>query len=254
MRKILFVFALVFSAGGVVEAQVLDQANTTTVNSGWTVDNVNYTNLAQSFTADMNGPLNKIVVSVDPATVDGTFSLVIRDGNGYTGTVLATEYFTLTTTTPFGEFSIPITTSVNIVSGNQYTFIIDEFSGTGSAAFHGTNDTYTGGILYQTIFGSTELSFPSYDMWFKTFISGPDTYSTIDISSCMSYTSPSGNYTWTADGTYNDTIPNAGGGDSIMTINLTVINLTDQTAGAIDASLCYGDSTTIELGSTEAGV
>src|SRR5690606_6661206 len=35
-------------------------------------------------------------------------------------------------------------------------------------------------------------------------------------------TSPSGNITWTTNGTYQDTIPNAAGCDSIITINLTV--------------------------------
>ena len=46
--------------------------------------------------------------------------------------------------------------------------------------------------------------------------------STISATGCTSYTSPSGNYTWTVDGQYMDTIPNAGGCDSIMTINLTL--------------------------------
>ncbi len=41
------------------------------------------------------------------------------------------------------------------------------------------------------------------------------------VASC-SYTSPSGNYTWDSSGVYTDTIPNAGGCDSILTINLTV--------------------------------
>jgi Secretion system C-terminal sorting domain len=46
--------------------------------------------------------------------------------------------------------------------------------------------------------------------------------SAINITECFSYTSPSGNYTWTTSGTYLDTIPNAAGCDSLMTINLTI--------------------------------
>ncbi len=45
----------------------------------------------------------------------------------------------------------------------------------------------------------------------------------VSETACNSYTSPSGNYTWTSSGMYVDTIPNAAGCDSIMTINLTII-------------------------------
>jgi hypothetical protein len=48
------------------------------------------------------------------------------------------------------------------------------------------------------------------------------TSSSIIESACSSYTSPSGKYTWTEAGTYKDTIPNAAGCDSIITIDLTI--------------------------------
>ncbi len=48
------------------------------------------------------------------------------------------------------------------------------------------------------------------------------TLSTINRRVCKSYISPSGNYTWINNGTYTDTILNAKGCDSIITINLTV--------------------------------
>jgi hypothetical protein len=51
------------------------------------------------------------------------------------------------------------------------------------------------------------------------------TYATIDESTCDVYTSPSGNYNWNSSGTYADTIPNVFGCDSILTINLTVIEV-----------------------------
>lgn len=53
-------------------------------------------------------------------------------------------------------------------------------------------------------------------------INSVSTSSTINQTVCNSYTSPSGNYTWTSSGTYLDTIPNAAGCDSIITINLLV--------------------------------
>ncbi len=46
--------------------------------------------------------------------------------------------------------------------------------------------------------------------------------SSISITACQQYTSPSGNYTWTISGTYMDTIPNSTGCDSVITINLAI--------------------------------
>ena len=43
-------------------------------------------------------------------------------------------------------------------------------------------------------------------------------------TACDSFTSPSGSYTWTSSGTYLDTIPSIIGCDSIITINLAIIN------------------------------
>ncbi len=50
----------------------------------------------------------------------------------------------------------------------------------------------------------------------------PNSFATISATACESYTSPSGNFTFTADGTYMDTISSASGCDSILTINLDI--------------------------------
>lgn len=55
---------------------------------------------------------------------------------------------------------------------------------------------------------------------------------------CSSYTSPSGNQTWTIEGTYTDTIPNATGCDSVMTINL----LLNSSSSLLNLSACYSYS------------
>ncbi len=49
-----------------------------------------------------------------------------------------------------------------------------------------------------------------------------NTTATLTEVACKSYTVPSGNATYTIGGVYNDTIPNVGGCDSILTINLTI--------------------------------
>ncbi|MCH8330895.1 MAG: T9SS type A sorting domain-containing protein [Bacteroidetes bacterium] len=48
----------------------------------------------------------------------------------------------------------------------------------------------------------------------------------ITETACDSYTSPSGNYTWTSSGNYMDTILNVEGCDSVIAINLTISNAT----------------------------
>jgi hypothetical protein len=47
-------------------------------------------------------------------------------------------------------------------------------------------------------------------------------YATTSVAACETYTSPSGNYTWTSSGNYQDTIQNIYGCDSVININLTI--------------------------------
>ncbi|MFA6403586.1 MAG: hypothetical protein WCX31_18475 [Salinivirgaceae bacterium] len=48
------------------------------------------------------------------------------------------------------------------------------------------------------------------------------TISSMDITACFDYISPSSNYVWTSSGIYTDTIQNITGCDSIITIDLTI--------------------------------
>lgn len=49
-----------------------------------------------------------------------------------------------------------------------------------------------------------------------------NTSNNLTESACDEFISPSGIYTWTTTGIYNDTIPNAGGCDSVLTVDLTI--------------------------------
>jgi ELWxxDGT repeat protein len=53
----------------------------------------------------------------------------------------------------------------------------------------------------------------------------PSTSSELEAVGCESYVAPGGRYVWKESGTYVDTIPNAAGCDSIITIHLTVNHL-----------------------------
>ncbi|GAB4252024.1 MAG: hypothetical protein Kow0079_06470 [Vicingaceae bacterium] len=91
----------------------------------------------------------------------------------------------------------------------------------GSAASFPNRLTVVGSDL---IFAAGDAT-NGYELWkLGSGSSCTNTSSTISPTACNSYTSPSGNYTWTTSGTYMDTIPNAAGCDSIITIQLTISN------------------------------
>lgn len=58
--------------------------------------------------------------------------------------------------------------------------------------------------------------------YYRNFTPPCESSSSITVAACDSYTVPSGDETYTADGIYEDTIPNHLGCDSIMTIDLTI--------------------------------
>jgi hypothetical protein len=57
-----------------------------------------------------------------------------------------------------------------------------------------------------------------------------------NVSACGSYTSPSGLYTWRSTGIYKDTITNAAGCDSVITMNVTI---PDATESVISPGACW---------------
>jgi hypothetical protein len=63
-----------------------------------------------------------------------------------------------------------------------------------------------------------------YDIFILQFNSCAASFASLSPSVCQSYTSPSARYTWTTSGTYSDTLTNASGCDSIITINLTLLD------------------------------
>ena len=77
-------------------------------------------------------------------------------------------------------------------------------------------------------------------MWpFISFTTPPTTYSTITTSICNGNTYILGANAYTTSGTYNAILVNYLGGDSNVTLNLTVLNTSSKT---INANICQGGS------------
>jgi hypothetical protein len=82
---------------------------------------------------------------------------------------------------------------------------------------YSSNFPTTSGVIQSTIGGSK-------DIFISKIGTCSNSSSYIYETSCSAYTSPSGNYTYTTSGIYNDTILNSKGCDSIITINLTILS------------------------------
>ena len=115
---------------------------------------------------------------------------------------------------------------------NQPSF--DTISVTACDLYNSPSGNYswtTSGMYYDTIPNAVGCdSLLTIDLTINN-----STNDTMDVVTCDSYTGPSGLYTWTTSGTYYDTIPNAAGCDSLLTINLTINQSTSDT---LDVTEC----------------
>lgn len=70
-----------------------------------------------------------------------------------------------------------------------------------------------------------------------------NSFASINVNSCDSFVSPSGNYTWITNGQYQDTIFNFNGCDSIIFVNLSILATTNITITPLSSTtFCQGDS------------
>ncbi|MEZ4805087.1 MAG: T9SS type A sorting domain-containing protein [Bacteroidia bacterium] len=125
-----------------------------------------------------------------------------------------------------------------IVYGNELIFVADDgvhgkelwrTDGTSNGTWLLSDiNTTTGSNPRDLILANNLLFFTANDgiageeLWkYKTCIQST---SSITASACESYSSPSGNFTWTSSGIYTDRLSNANynGCDSVITVNLTI--------------------------------
>lgn len=94
---------------------------------------------------------------------------------------------------------------------------------------------------------------PAVD-WVSADGSIDDDAITIAASACPEYVSPSGNFTWTSSGTYNDMLITPQGCDSLVTVNLTIEPQPQLITFDALADATYGDSDITLSATSDAGL
>jgi hypothetical protein len=179
----------------------------------------------------------EIFCTTGGTNVAGT--LKIYSGSTVTSTPIHTQAQPATAVNA-GEFlRIYLTGPVVATSFSQLTF---ELPMSLTIPYSGGNP-YPGGRLFYD--GTNAALYANSDIRFNVSITSDCTPTTaaISASACGSYLSPSGEL-WTSSGQYTDTVPNVQGCDSIITVELEVIDL-DATI-TLDGAVLEANATGVE--------
>jgi len=174
---------------------------------------------------------------------DVTDAVTICDGSTY---VFGTQSLTVAGvyTEVFQSVnSCDSTVELNLSTVTSFTTNISESICTGETYVLGAQNLTTQGLYTETF--TSSLGCDSTVNLNLTVL--PVFTSNTSEIGCGSYTSPSGNYTWTLSGIYNDTIPSIQNGcDSVLVIDLTIAdtNLIEYWAMACDQFLFEGNTYT----------
>lgn len=175
---------------------------------------------------------------------NGVYTWVIYENSGQS--VLHQQVSTLPNNPGIYQYE-PISTPIILTQGTTYTFSLFH-AGTPAGYYYESNTQMNSNLTYVTMrycngcvagtFPSSTLAGYHYgtpDFHFTT-CGTPATAVSLTPTACSSYTSPSGNSTWTTSGMYTETIQAVGGCDSIIySINLTINN---NTTDSINVSAC----------------
>jgi hypothetical protein len=162
-------------------------------NSGGTLDatSLGGHDIGQSFTATKTGVLSSIEITDDGAANFGTATLSIYSGSGNGGSLLYSKsgidftiIDTITDASTYTLHSLSIDSTVNITSGNVYTFVFTAGTAIDMGFFN--SDGYAGGVLFSADNGGF---LPGFDMAFQLTQSDGNTAPAILIDNAnLAYT------------------------------------------------------------------
>lgn len=147
------------------QADAVDQQCTSpTTQCGWG-------NVAQTFTAGIEGMLTAVEIDIWYSSVPANATLTIYNGEGSGGATLISQTITITQTGHGTPTRFDLTTPVDVISGNTYSYCISGL--VGIATLTSTSNPYPGGKICN---GCNDCSWQggSWDMWFKTYVKQSD--------------------------------------------------------------------------------
>ena len=126
----------------------------------------------------------------------------------------------------------------NSIDGDVYLW--DFADGTTDTLANPTHTFYNSGLHAVSLTVKDTITLADSTKQMDILITG-HTENLFAVTSCDSYTSPSGNYTYTTSGVYYDTITNHWGCDSLLTIDL---NITYSFFSEENINICQGETYT----------
>jgi hypothetical protein len=176
--------------------------------------------IGQSFMPTCDGTLEYVEIFCSTAGTNVAGVLKIYAGSTVTSTPIHTQAQPATAVNAGEYLRITLSAPVAVTSFSPLTF---ELPMSLTIPYSGGNP-YPGGRMFYD--GSNAALYANSDIRFNASVISDCTPTTafLQASACQSFLSPSGEQ-WTASGLYTDTIANVQGCDSIITIDLEVIDL-----------------------------
>lgn len=182
MQKKIYFLLFLFLSALLSIGQTLDQSNTPTNNMYGGFNASPTETIGQSFKAGTTGSLSQVSLFLyySFGFTPGDFKITFYQGNGYTGTNLGEQTFSLDYSdfNGPGDLNLIISTPVNIVANNFYTMKVEGITGTVVLWCPNPANSYADGTIYY----NGDLN-DYHDLWFKTFVTPPAPASGLNFAS-----------------------------------------------------------------------